>query len=66
MQFAEDSQPSYLQLRAGCPASQIKSLQGIATLSLHRTIGLKTVLPLLGWCRAYPTLLADTHEQCRR
>lgn len=66
MQFAEDSQPNHTELRATCPVDQIKSLQTISTLSLQRTIGLKTVLPLLGWCKAYPALLEDTHEHCRR
>jgi hypothetical protein len=66
MQFTQDSQATHPQLHAASSADQIKSLQRIATLSLQRTIGLKTVLPLLGWCKAYPALLEDTHEECRR
>lgn len=66
MQSIQDSEPTHPQLRTGRSAGQIESLQRIATLSLRRTIGLKTVLPLLGWCKGYPALLEDTHEQCRR
>lgn len=46
--------------------NDVKSLQQLAAGSLHRTIGLGTVLPMLDWCKQHPALLGDTEDQCRR
>lgn len=47
-------------------ADGIPSLQELTCTALHRAIGLKTVLPLLGWARQYPALLYSTKMLCNQ
>lgn len=48
------------------PCGGVLSLQDIAASSLHRTIGLRTVLPLLSWAKQHPVLLDATGDRCKR